>query len=889
MSLSVHKQCLTGGVINITGLLPATKYRITVQIQGFADILRRYTIVLFTAPPAPPRPPTPIISEVSASGFKLNFTTRKRSTVILSQRLVVIERLESNKSYFQDLVDSGPTYLAEDRRSTFKHQRITLDEKGAQLLNLSFYVAGIVDSNEFVVGDGRTFECASIHPLLPCPYTNVPLVPNSSYMVWFVWENSLDGVVRRLASGPAGPVLTLSESAFDPTSEGGLSAAMIILIVLCLLLFFIIFLILIIVLLWRRAKVKRQTKVETFHAPHKHLEHSSVNRNLAVSYPNSFLIPRSVQKDFDAISGVDGDFLIPDACLVYECIGSSISRSCPVPVQKLRDFCSARLLVDSGCSLEEQFLMLPNCFTDSVNVAMSTCNTIHNRSAQVVPYDRNRVKLKYTLPQSTTYVNASFVRTIGRRYCIVTQCPMLSTFGNFWQMVWERGSSTIVMLMDSEAPDSQNFDCYWPEMPGKCHSYDNIHVELVSVNIFANYSVRHFKIGEVNAIRERHVFHWQYVSWSKGGVPKHPIPFLSFVKRIREERTSDTGFLVHCRTGGGRSGVYIAVDTLLTQGHNTGIVDVLRLVTLLHAERSNLVKSFVQYCFIYDCLCEEFDHNPSRYLAERFVMTFEGLEKSDANLKTLTCEQQVMLQLPVYSDFLTRSLVSRMTMPPEACVSNQNADEDNDLSDLDPYPFQTLSGFIKRDMFIASRHPSDTYCDDFWHSITDNHVNCIVMLNKMGDLPDAKRLLPQMGQSVNSKHFSVVCTSVKVNPSNIFVAYNLKVRPRNFQDDVGAHNVRLFEFSKWPCDDEVPSIGAMLELLEQLRQWMNRYSANRPVLLFSACGNGKSRAALLMVLWYVLEQSEKEGILDIFSTCRLIRSYIVSSMDHRVRYTYSFY
>ena len=589
------------------------------------------------------------------------------------------------------------------------------------------------------------------------------------------------------------------------------------------------------------------------------------------------------EKDFDAISGAVGDYVIPDACLVCECGGSSTSRSCPVPVQKLRDFCSEYLLLDSGCFIEEQFLLLPNCFTDSVNVAMLTCNAIHNRSAQVVPYDRNRVKLKHGLPQSTTYVNASFVRTIGRRYCIVTQCPTLSTFGHFWQMVWERGTSTIVMLMDSEAPDSQNFDCYWPEMPGRYHAYDGIHVELVSVDTFANYSVRHFKIGEVNAIRERHVFHWQYMSWSRGGVPEHPIPFLSFVKRIREERKSDAGFLVHCRTGGGRSGVYIAVDTLLTQGLNTGVVDVLRLVTLLHAERSNLVKSFVQYRFIYECLCEEFDHNPSRYLAERFVMTFEGLETSETGLKTLTYEQQVMVQLPVYSDSLTRSLVRRKSMLPEASMSDPNAEEDDDLNDLDPYPFQTLSGFTKRDMFIASRCPSDTYCDEFWHSITDHRVNCIVMLNKMADLPDAEHLLPQMGRSVNSKHFSVLCASVKASPSNVYVAYNLKVRRRHFQDDVGAHNVRLFEFTKWPCDDEVPAVGAMLELLEQLRQWLNRYSANRPVLLFSACGSGKSRAALLMVLWYVLEQSEKEGIVDIFSTSRLIRSYIVSSMDHRVR------
>ena len=262
--------------------------------------------MLYTAPPPPPSPPTPLISEVSDTSFKVKFSTRKRSADILFQHLVVIEKLKSTKSHFQDAVNSEPTFLFEDSRLTSKQPQIMVNAASAGLLNFPFYVAGLIDSNggPFVVGDGQTFECVSIDPLVPCAYINVPLVPNSSYMVWFVWENSLDGITRRLASQPAGPVLTLFAPAPTPTptsapaTDGGLSTAMIILIVLCVLLFCIILLILIIVLFWRRAKINRLTKVEIFHAPYQYPESSSVNRSLAVNYLNSILIARNAREGF---------------------------------------------------------------------------------------------------------------------------------------------------------------------------------------------------------------------------------------------------------------------------------------------------------------------------------------------------------------------------------------------------------------------------------------------------------------------------------------------------------------------------------------------------------------------------------------------------------------
>ena len=169
---------------------------------------------MFTAPPAPPDPPTPVISEVTNTSFKVNSTTSRpieRNANISSQSLVVVEKLQpSSESSFQDAIDNRKTYPIEDSRAVDKEQHILLSIASAELLNFSYYVAGLIDSNgsSFVVGDGETYEGFGYPALVSCNYSNVPLVPNSPYMVWFVWENYFDGVTHRLASQPGALVWT---------------------------------------------------------------------------------------------------------------------------------------------------------------------------------------------------------------------------------------------------------------------------------------------------------------------------------------------------------------------------------------------------------------------------------------------------------------------------------------------------------------------------------------------------------------------------------------------------------------------------------------------------------------------------------------------------------
>ena len=75
-------------------------------------------------------------------------------------------------------------------------------------------------------------------------------------------------------------------------------------------------------------------------------------------------------------------------------------------------------------------------------------NKTKNRYANVLAFDDSRVKLSViTGIEGSDYINASFVDGyMMRRAFIATQAPIPDTIPDFWRMIWEQESSTVVML-----------------------------------------------------------------------------------------------------------------------------------------------------------------------------------------------------------------------------------------------------------------------------------------------------------------------------------------------------------------------------------------------------------------------------------------------------------
>ena len=77
-------------------------------------------------------------------------------------------------------------------------------------------------------------------------------------------------------------------------------------------------------------------------------------------------------------------------------------------------------------------------------------------------------------------------------------------------------------------------DQYWPSLRGGTEFYGGIGVTLVDELALAHYTIRTFHVVSRDEAKQerREVRQFQFTAWPDHGVPEHPTPFMSFLRRI---------------------------------------------------------------------------------------------------------------------------------------------------------------------------------------------------------------------------------------------------------------------------------------------------------------------------------------------------------------------
>jgi len=97
-------------------------------------------------------------------------------------------------------------------------------------------------------------------------------------------------------------------------------------------------------------------------------------------------------------------------------------------------------------------------------------------------------------------VSILFVQGYKRRNAyIATQAPLKETVNDFWRMIWEFKSKSIVMVCNMVEDNQETCYPYWPSKEGETVKYGKIVVTMHSKAAYGDFSVRKFNLQEDKA------------------------------------------------------------------------------------------------------------------------------------------------------------------------------------------------------------------------------------------------------------------------------------------------------------------------------------------------------------------------------------------------------
>uniref|UniRef100_A0AAR2KED5 Protein-tyrosine-phosphatase n=1 Tax=Pygocentrus nattereri TaxID=42514 RepID=A0AAR2KED5_PYGNA len=219
-------------------------------------------------------------------------------------------------------------------------------------------------------------------------------------------------------------------------------------------------------------------------------------------------------------------------------------------------------------------------------------NISKNRYRDISPYDATRVILKGT----DDYINANYINmeipasSIINRY-IACQGPLPNTCTDFWQMIWEQGSSMVVMLTTQVERGRVKCHQYWPNPSGSA-TYGGFQVSCQTEEGNSAFLVRDMTLTHTETEESRELTQIQYLAWPDHGVPDDSTDFLDFVALVRSKRAGkDEPVVVHCSAGIGRTGVLITMETAMCLMECSQPVYPLDIVRTMRDQRAMMIQT----------------------------------------------------------------------------------------------------------------------------------------------------------------------------------------------------------------------------------------------------------------------------------------------------------
>uniref|UniRef100_A0A8D0EX79 protein-tyrosine-phosphatase n=1 Tax=Strix occidentalis caurina TaxID=311401 RepID=A0A8D0EX79_STROC len=870
------------------GLYPGTTYSFTIKastVKGFGPPITTRIATKISAPSMPEYDTDSPLNETDTTITVMLKPAQSRGAPVSVYQLVVKEEKLQKARRAADIIECFSVPVSYKNASSLDSPHYF----AAELKPINLPV-----TQPFTVGDNKTYN----------GYWNAPLSPLKSYSIYFQALSKANGETKincvRLATKGAS---TQNSNAVEPEKQVDSTVKMA--GVIAGLLMFVIILLGAMLTIKRRKLAKKQKETQTSTQREMGPVATSDKTSTKLSAVHNEEAFSSSCQDVNGFNSSHGEMTQPTLTIQThpyrscEPVEMSYPRGQFQPAIRVADLLQhiTQMKRGQGYGFKEEYEALPEGQTASWDTAKEDENRNKNRYGNIISYDHSRVRLQLLDgdPHSD-YINANYIDGYHRpRHYIATQGPMQETVKDFWRMIWQENSASVVMVTNlvevgrvrvplSQHVNSSQYFLFSPQVkcvrywPDDTEVYGDIKVTLIETEPLAEYVIRTFTVQKkgYHEIREIRQFH--FTSWPDHGVPCYATGLLGFVRQVKFLNPPEAGpIVVHCSAGAGRTGCFIAIDIMLDMAENEGVVDIFNCVRELRSQRVNLVQTEEQYVFVHDaileaCLCG----NTAIPVCE-----FRSIYYNISRLDPQTNSSQIK------DEFQTLNIVTPRVRPEDCSIGllprNHDKNRCMDVLPLDRcLPFLISvdgesSNYINAALmdshkqpaaFIVTQHPLPNTIADFWRLVFDYNCSSVVMLNEM----DAAQLCMQYWPEKTSCCYGpiqVEFVSADIDEdiiNRIFRICNM-ARPQD-----GYRIVQHLQYIGWPAyRDTPPSKRSLLKVVRRLEKWQEQYDG-RDGRTVVHCLNGGGRSGTFCAICSVCEMIQQQNIIDVFHIVKTLRN-----------------
>ncbi|XP_078657139.1 receptor-type tyrosine-protein phosphatase F-like isoform X2 [Branchiostoma floridae x Branchiostoma belcheri] len=853
-------------------LVPYTYYEFWVVADiGDFQSNRSEIVSQRTQPGEPPSPEKPVLqdqTEVSSTTFPLEVKpTSERNGPIGCYHVVVVK-----SSSTDNLPD--PEML-----QTYK----TLEEaKNSGNDNFAYIAMALApdtvgDSTTVTVGDGTVTSCKrrkrralTSDDVYKQEYTNSPLEPDSSYTTSVRAYGQGDGGQPYFSASPyMDPVSTAPKPPPPSLPPPPPSLDQLLIIIIASVCGGVVLLGIIAAALVCYCRKKKATKKADLS---KRTGTGTVNKAIEMA-PVDYDNINDPNINDNNIEDADNDNVDNDNA-VYDNVPPAplTDFSTPIPASRLEEVYDHRHMNDNQV-FNEEYESIPEEVSNSHDAHIRPENGNKNRFKNIFTYDHSRVVLTTLEGQpGSDFINANYIDGYNHpNMFIAAQGPLPNTINDFWRMVWEQDTATIVMVTNLKERNKSKCAQYWPTKDSM--DYGNIRVTLEETTTLVDYVIRTFDIQK-DEEPARTVTQFHFISWPDFGVPQSPLGMMKFIRRAKTSDPPGRGpIVVHCSAGVGRSGTFIAIEAMQEMMAAEGRVDVHGFIGQMRHNRHSMVQTVEQYEFIYRALLEQQLYGDTEVEVANIHRHMHKLKAPSANPNQLGYEAEFkkLTRIPVDQDNM-KSANKQENKTKNRLVSIVPYDTSRvflpkitGVSGSDYINASFIDGYRQRDGFIATQGPLTNTIETFWRMIWHWESYSIVMLTELEENGREKsaKYWPEDGQT-----YGKVRVELKNTEEN--EGYTLRTFLVSNTDKQGSprREIQQFHFHDWSATGVPRNASRVLDLIGQVQKQQMK-SGNGPITVH--CSNGAGRTGAFIALNTVLERVKAEGICDLFQTVKSMR------------------